>query len=78
MHKEDSFSTLPAGLLSHKLQWGKNYPCEASLMTKIKDSWFIIRAHKDNTCFITASSATVTCPKLAGKLLPTNNPYTTD
>ena len=73
MHREDSYSTLATVLSSHELEWGKSDPCEAPLMTK-KGLVARIGAHEGDVCFVTASSTTAVCSKLAGKLLPTKQP----
>lgn len=67
---------LAAVLPSHELQRGEIDPWEAPLRTKKKEKGLVvcIRAHEDNVHFVTASSTTVVCSKLAGKQLPTKQP----
>lgn len=51
----------------------KNYLCEAPLTTKT-GLVVCIGARENDACFVTASSTTVVCSKLTGKLLPIKQP----
>lgn len=66
MHGKGSYSISGAASRAG----GGSDPCEAPLMPS-KGVGICSRALGDDAGFITASSTTVACPKLAGKLLPT-------